>query len=710
MVLAWALADQHLRDLEGFPRKELCLALSSGLALLLLGWAATGRWLRAALWFTLGLVGQAVTLQLIDAGPALHYQHYPPFDRLVAETQPGLLLFLGLQIVLVLVGVGARLPSILGWADRTFGTWRVAAFAFVFSLSSATVSKEIPVYVGELVFATFVQGLNLATLVLAIWALPAAVILSWGRRLEALLGEPKPPPVGLDCFVALGAVWVTVLAALLSMFVYEQHPHVADEVVYLYPARYFAAGLLALPAPPSADAFHLNLMEYETERWYSPVPPGWPAMLALGARIGAAWLVNPLLGGLNVLLAYVLLWQLYDRRLARLAVLLLCASPWYVFMAMNFMTHTFTLTCTLLAAIAIMRARRAQRAAWAWLGGGATGLVSLIRPLEGLAVAGLLGLWVLGLGGRRLNVRPIAAFALGAVLVGATVLPYNALLTGDPTVFPIMAYNDKHNGPNSNALGFGPDRGMGWAIDPNPGHSLLDAAINANLNTFSINVELFGWSSGSLFLLTFFLVAGRPRRADVLMLAVIAVIVGIHTFYYFGGGPDFGARYWYLTIIPCVALTARGVEFLADRSTPASGGPKARVLIAVAALCLLALVNYFPWRAVDKYHHYLGMRPDVRYLAEQHGFGRSLVLIRGERHPDYASAATYNPLDLRADVPIYAWDRDPETRAQALRAYPDRPVWIVDGPSRGRGFQIVAGPRPASELLAEVDAAARPAR
>ena len=126
------------------------------------------------------------------------------------------------------------------------------------------------------------------------------------------------------------------------------------------------------------------------------------------------------------------------------------------------------------------------------------------------------------------------------------------------------------------------------------------------------------------------------------------------------------------------------------------------MIVAVLSLCMLTLVNYFPWRAIDKYHHYLRMRPDIRYLAKEYGFGRSLVLIRGNSHPDYASAWIYNPLDLHADAPVYAWDRNPEVRAQVLKAYPDRPVWLVNGPSiTHRGFKVVGGPLSAHELIAE---------
>jgi hypothetical protein len=113
----------------------------------------------------------------------------------------------------------------------------------------------------------------------------------------------------------------------------------------------------------------------------------------------------------------------------------------------------------------------------------------------------------------------------------------------------------------------------------------------------------------------------------------------------------------------------------------------------------MALINYFPWRAIDKYHHYLRMRPDIRSLADNYHFGKSVVLIRGDSHPDYASAWIYNPLDLRADAPVYAWDRNTRVRAEVLKSYPERPVWVVDGPSiTQNGYRVISGPIPAHEL------------
>ena len=710
-LVVWAFRDPRFRDVEGFVTGAICLPLSASVAFLILGTAVGTSLRRSAFWFSLAIVGQAIALQLIEAGHPMRYQHYKPLGRLFSETHPLILLCLALQTVLVAVQLRSFLPGIRGWIGQRFKAWQLIGVVLIFFVPSATVSHQVRVYLAELAFAAFIQTVNLTNIALVILELPKEAFPWLKRKLVAVLGESREEQSekrkGIERFGILAAVWVIAFSSALSFFVYQRHPHIPDEVVYLYHARYLAAGMLTMPAPAVPDAFYVNLMNYEKNVWFCPVPPAWPAVLALGVLFGAPWLVNPLLAGLNILLAYSLLRELYDRRIAQIAVLLLCVSPWYIFMGMNFMTHMLTLTCALLAALAVIRSRQTGKVVWAFAAGMAAGFVTLIRPLDGLIAGGVIGLWVIGVGGKRLKITSIMGFVLGCVLVAVMQLPYNKMLTGNAMVFPINAYNDKYHGPNSNAYGFGPDRGMGWPLDPNPGHGPIDALINANLNTFSINIELFGWSTGSLFLVALLLFSGTMKKSDYLMIGVFAAVFTGYFFYYFSGGPDFGARYWFLVLIPFVVLTVRGIQALEKKVASDSDGLSTGlstvgvgVLLAVLCLSALTLVNYFPWRAIDKYHHYLGMRPDIRELADERAFGKSLVLVRGNQHPDYASAAIYNPLDLRADAPIYAWDQNPEVRAAVLKAYSDRPVWVVNGPTiTRRGFEVVEGPMSANQLV-----------
>jgi hypothetical protein len=691
-LAVWAARSPWFRGADGALTGSVCLPIASSVALVLVGFGLATPYRRFAVWTAVALVGQAVTLQMIDAGRRLHYQHFETI-ALLWQTQPWLLAWAAVQAVAVAVALGRHARTAAVVMRGSIRAWQFLAVAILSLSTAATVSASVGRYVAELAFAACLQLLGIATIALVALAFPDRHLDDFRRRWDRVFGAPDATapttPWRPDRVAWSAAAFVTIVAASLSLFSYQRHPHVEDEVADLIQARYMARGMLAMPAPPVPAAFDVEQMYFEPDRWWSPVPPGWPATLAIGVALGAPWLVNPILGGVDVLLAFLVLLDLYGRRTARLGVILLALSPWYVFLGMSFMTHGATLTAALLAAVGVIQARRTGRLRWGLVAGCALGYLVLIRPLDAVVVAGCLTLWSLGIGGARLKVAPFAALVAATAAIGSLTLLYNAHLTGDPWVFPINAYFDKYWGPHSNAYGFGPDRGAGWPIDPNPGHGPIDALINANLNTFMINVDLFGWCTGSLLFAALFVCSRSMGRSDTLMVATMAAVFTAYAFYWFSGGPDFGARYWFVMIVPFVALTAQGIEWLAR--TPA--GPRAHV--AVLVLSTLAVANYFPWRAIDKYYHYLGMRPDIRELASQHRFDGALVLIRGPRGPDYASAAIENPVDLTSQSTIYVRDLNPETRAAVLRAFPNRAVWIVEGPTVTKSrYRVVEGPIP----------------
>lgn len=704
-VIVWAILDPRFRNPDHTLRGLICLPISFGLALWVVGWGVYRNIKYLSFWVALGLVGQAASLQLIDAGTAIHWQHFKSFSQMVAPDDLPALIIILIQTCIVLLGIRPHIGKLTSWLRGHFKLWQLIAIALVFFLPAAAAERDIPAYLSSLIFAMFVELINLGNIILIAWSIPEETLTFIHQRLDNVFGwfTGEVKPVRIDRFALLGALWVFIFSALLGYLSYQWHPHITDEVEYVLQARFLADGAITLPAPPVPDGFEIYLMGVKGGQWWPSTPPGWPAVLALGYLLGVPGLVNPALAAINILLIYLLLQELYDRRSARLAVFLLCTSPWYVFMGMNFMNHMVTLTLVLIAALAVIQARKNGKAWWGLLAGAAVGASTLVRPLDGLIVAVCIGLWVIGLGGKRLNLASIATFALGAMIVGGLNLPYNKLLTGNLFYFPVNAYLDAHFGPGKNALGFGPNRGYGWPIQPFQGHSPIGAMINSNLNTFSIDIELFGWGIGSLLLAALIIFSGSLCLSDYLMLFLIFANYTPYFFYYFSGGPDFGARYWFLMLLPLVALSVRGIQYLQRKleagtiKLPYIGD---RLLAAVMILSVLTLVNYFPWRAIDKYFRYWGMRPDVVNLAEQYHFGKSLILIRGNvSHPDYASAAIYNPLNWNADAPIYAWDRNPDVEAQLLNAFPNRPVWIVDAPALTQnGYQVVAGPLSADRV------------
>ncbi len=705
LLLAWGVTNPYFRDGEQLLTARFCLPLAVAISCFLLARATGSQWENGARWLMVLITGQAATQQLVQPTGQVGYQHYLTLTDISTPMEIISLLLIALQTGIVFIALAPAIKPISHWLVKEFRVWQLGIVILLSSIAASAPSLNLFNFGIEFLFAAFIQLLGLLTVIQLVRSLPPTFLEHVTIRLRTLDIIPKPAdrpePGGIDRFAGLAAVWVVLISALLNVFVYEMHPHIADEVVYLLHAGYLSQGLLAMPLPPVPEAFNIDLMIYEPDRWFSAFPPGWPAMLALGSFFDIPWIVNPLLAGICVLLAYLLMRELYSRSTARLIVLLLCLSPWFIFLAMSYMAHIFTLACVLTAALAIARLRRHTRLLPAILAGAMLGITSLIRPLDGLAAAALLGLWSLGIPTWRGKLTVIPLLAITSILVGALVLPYNKLLTGDPATFPVMAYFDKYYGEGVNALGFGPDRGLDWrGLDPFPGHGFADVILNNYLNTFASNVELFGWVTGSLWLVFLVFITGAARRLDFQMLLVVLVVAGLHSLYWFNGGPDYGARYWFLILLPLIILTVHGACLIGER-LPSRQHGMTQVITGILALCMASAVTFVPWRAIDKYFHYKNMRPDIRRLARNNDFTNSLVLIKGGRFDDYMSAAVYNAPDIVSGTTIYAWDRDPVIRKRLLNAFGNRRVWLVDGPTvTGAGFRIVAGPLNSGEVTA----------
>lgn len=660
--------------------------------------AAAGGWRRAAALCAIALFGQLCALGMLKSGA--WGQGFQPLRELFAGATLYALLGLAAQTAAVAWAARGEWSSLRAALAGFAAKWQ---FGLIFALTvlGGTLLLRSPLeYALGLILTSWIYAVNLLNLLLAAAAIPAGALQRVAQQIRlkfVVAPENGSETSGWDRALPwLAALWAAAASGALAWLVFERIPHAPDEVAYWFQAKYFASGRLFLPAPPDAEAFDMLWIMNDGSKWYSVFNPGWPAVLALGFLSGAPWLVNPLLAGLTVLLAHALAVRLYTRWLAHVTVLLLGLSPMFLFMSASFFAQPLALVLALAALVAIEQARATRRVRWGWLAGLALGGLVLVHPYEGVLIGLVAELWALGIGTRRLPAPALAGLVLVSVAAGGLLLAYNRLLTGEATLDPRQKYFNEKFYPGSLRLGFGPDIGnLGWGNDALPGHSPLEALINANRNLNLVALELFGWGCGSLGLVLIMLLWGRWARSDGLLLAIIAVVVLGYSLLWYSGA-DFGARYWYQALVPLAALSARGVQAigrkLLERGLPADA-VIGRLGAFVALAGLTALLAFIPWRSLTKYHHYRGMRPDVRELAEHYKFGHSLVLVQGKVRSDYASAFIFNPPVLSGPGTLYARDLGPEQRDKLQKHFPDRPIWIVAGPSiTGGKMQVVAGP------------------
>src|SRR5690606_32848318 len=145
------------------------------------------------------------------------------------------------------------------------------------------------------------------------------------------------------------------------------------------------------------------------------------ALLALGFRLGAVWLVGPLMQGMTVLFTCLAADRLLpeNRLAARLGTVLVALSPFMIGLAGAYMNHVTAAAFGALAVYAAVRARDGS-AWWSVLAGAAAGMVFATRPLTGVVITVVAtGVWLLSREGNREVSRRAVALRFAGILAGA---------------------------------------------------------------------------------------------------------------------------------------------------------------------------------------------------------------------------------------------------------------------------------------------------
>ncbi len=255
----------------------------------------------------------------------------------------------------------------------------------------------------------------------------------------------------------------TAFSAAVQVMVLDRIPHVQDSINYLWQARVFADGMISVPSHPLAEFFSFRFMVNDGN-WYSLFQPGWPAILAIGVLAGAPWLVNPIIGGLTVMMVYLIGRRVFGYKTGVLASVLLAISPFFLFMNSSMMAHP---AGALLASVAV----------WSWLTGSrymeiifsghghavetsgagrrlvffflvcglSLGGLFLVRAMDGALIALIIGfhgvwLWLSNREYRWLRLLFLMVVPVAAILTGSLQFAYNQIQTGDPMVWPQDVY------------------------------------------------------------------------------------------------------------------------------------------------------------------------------------------------------------------------------------------------------------------------------
>ena len=460
------------------------------------------------------------------------------------------------------------------------------------------------------VWAPNVEAWAIGTLVVIVLALIS------GRLATSVTQWPAVRRPSARWLVAGLAVAVTSLSVYAIRVLFASNPIIVDEVAQLFNAKIFLAGRLAAPPPVPPEAFLVIHTGITPAGWVTQFPPGQTVLLALGLLAHAAWLVNPLLAGVDTVLVFAVARRLYDEPTALVATLLWAGSAWVMTMSGTYENHVGAVTLVLLT-WALLWCPRAPRTMHFVLGGLAMAAAAATRPLD--AVAGALPILLWAVYHRRV-------WQLGwSVLGGAPVMALwgylNWRIYGSPFTLGYIAI-------------WGPNHGMGFHTDPwgRPFTPLI-ALSNLAMGIRRLHIFLEEWPIPALLPLAVWALVARQHSFEDLLVGVAAAAApALYFFYWYSGEYPPGAPFYYVAAPMLLIATARASRWA---WTAARGAVERSSAIRwdVALLSGALIVLGWGWAALlpQRFREYqewartLKLHPE-RQLRQQ-GVRQALVIV-----------------------------------------------------------------------------------
>lgn len=494
-------------------------------------------------------------------------------------------------------------------------------------------------------------------------------------RLRALLNrvlfESSPRAFHLALFLTAVALYGAV-----NQSVFKGIPRISDEVTYLFQARIFARGHLTLPLPPCPEFFELIWVlgaDAQLGHWCSIYSPGWPLLLVPGVLGRAPWIVNPLLGGLLVVVIALFGADLFGKRAGRFAGLVALFSPLQTIISSSHLAHTSTALFLLLCAWSVWRMLRTGRTVFGLLAGAAWGMALLCRPVTAVAMG--LGIGLMPLFSWRATLaawRGVLAAAVMALLAVALLAGWNYETTGNPrTMGHQVAMGDEAR------LGFIPFEDGRHQHTPARGWRLTLQRLRL------LSDRLIGWPVPAFLVVMLPFLAGRARGADLWLLAVWLALVATYFLYWYWEA-ELPTRYISEAMPMLFILAGRACDLLSgfsrDRARP---GPLARAGSALVASGFLASALVAQPFELHKFGpNYIDVEDALPRVMRDHNVHHAVVFMRahgqaGEREYVDNTASFYetgfmrNDLDMKGDV-IYARDLGERRNRALMERYPGR--------------------------------------
>jgi hypothetical protein len=473
-------------------------------------------------------------------------------------------------------------------------------------------------------------------------------------------------------FLGSALLILAVFSIWMAYGPFQGIPKGADEAAYYFQSKIFASGNLAAPVPavdePMAH-FPFRHFIFHQNRWFIVYTPFHAILMAPLTGAGVAPLLGPLEGLLSLLGLYLLIRLWAGEFMARVSVILIMLSPFFLFMTTTFMAHNTNLMLVTWSLYMISRKAKGAGAGFSVAGGLLIGLAFATKPYPVIAWMIFITLAVVvNCRGRWFSI--LAPAAAAAAVPFFLFLAANSYYTGDPLR---TGYDMVRGGK---LIGFGPEK----AWFPEYGdyaHTPLRGLMNL-IRQIGVGSTIFlGWPFLSLVPILLSIRASlRERRIVWLYLPIMLIMILMWLHYC--PAIDYGPRH-YFTLMPiAILLSAIGlreaVRIGRDRSGVSGSNFVTSLILGFFLITVLVYIpdgialRSGPWQTIDR-------MPDE--VCSGNVNTPAIVFMQAGEHgyPHFCSGMNFNSPLLDSDIIYCAHQTTPEDE-EFMEAYSGRNCYL----------------------------------
>jgi 4-amino-4-deoxy-L-arabinose transferase-like glycosyltransferase len=395
--------------------------------------------------------------------------------------------------------------------------------------------------------------------------------------------------------------WIVIILGVLFILFTNQAVFMnfrlsPDESSYITQAQIFAMAKRYVPSFEPREFFDANNF-MNNGKYYSKYSPGWPFFLMFGFLVGMPQIVNLLFGLGTLLLVYLIAKKLTSIGVAKVTLLLMVVSPYFLMNSASYLSHTSTLFFVVGAVYLFLEGTDTKKDFYFFLGGICIGVLFSIRELDAVIVGFALFLNYFHLIYKEklkwdMVSKHILFFIVGLAPFFVFYFVDNHYLTGDALTSSFSQYDP------SDKMGF------------SQRFTIFDS-INNHL--YERGILLIFWMPFSLFIVFYSILF--PKKNTWFLLSILFSVMAAYMFYHHPGGYQYGPRYWYSLSFVVFILTAQFVESIKGR----------KKLIIFSVFVLANLILYLT--AAIQYHQELSSKKTIMDVVKSEKISNALIFL-----------------------------------------------------------------------------------